>query len=95
LKILLDEMFGQLIETSLIVSADRAGFGDLIVVRANASDLLPTSLLVDDFRILRFARTHGFILMTCNTRDTQDRFPTIHQAYQGLGLEHTGILCCQ
>ncbi len=94
-KLLLDPMLGRFIETSLVVSANRSGLGNLIVLRANASKLLPDVLLTDDFRILRFARRHEFILVTCNTKDTQDRFPAIHQAYQRLEFKHPGILCCQ
>ena len=94
-KILLDQMLGRSIETSLMVSANRAGLGNVMVLRANAPRFIPDVLLMDDFRILRFTRRHGLLLVTCNTRDTHDRFPAIHQAYQRLGFEHPGILCCQ
>jgi len=94
-RILLDEMFGRNFERSFISVASNAGLGETVLLRANEPEFIPLDFLIDDFRILRFARKHGFILVTCNTKDTFDRFPTIHQAYQKLRLEHSGILCCQ
>ena len=88
-------MFGRNFERAFISAANNAGLGETVLLRANGSGFTTPDFLIDDFRILRFARKHGFILITCNTKDTFDRFPTIHQAYQKLELEHSGILCCQ
>jgi hypothetical protein len=52
-------MLGRFIETSLVVSANRSGLGNLIVLRANASTLRPDVLLTDDFVAQLIARFDG------------------------------------